>query len=150
MIKFAYERKALEINNYNVLISSLNDYEKNVLAEYSNEDDDLVFFNPKNKILNQNVLRIKNYVKNPYSDLYDWIQEEEVETEAMIEAINSLKTLQSNKQNLVNKKESTENTLKEVASGKKSIKTMFTFKSSSEDITNLRNYSAKVSLYIYT
>lgn len=109
-----------------------------------------MFFNPKNKILNQNVLRIKNYVKNPYSDLYDWIQEEEVETEAMIEAINSLKTLQSNKQNLVNKKESTENTLKEVASGKKSIKTMFTFKSSSEDITNLRNYSAKVSLYIYT
>ena len=135
----------MELENYNILLSTFNDYEKSVLTEYSMLDDDLVLFNPKNIHLNQHVIRIKNNVKNTYCDLYDWAQEEEVETEAMIEAINSLKGLYNKKDSLIKKKESTEKTVQELASGKKNMKTMFSFKSTNEDLSIYRNQSAKVS-----
>ena len=135
----------MELENYNILLSTFNDYEKSVLTEYSMLDDDLVLFNPKNIHLNQHVIRIKNNVKNPYCDLYDWAQEEEVETEAMIEAINSLKGLYNKKDSLIKKKESTEKTVQELASGKKNMKTMFSFKSTNEDLSIYINQSAKVS-----
>ncbi len=43
------EKKQMEIENYLSLISVFSDYEKYTLLEYSeNDDNKLVFFNPKN------------------------------------------------------------------------------------------------------
>ncbi len=55
-------KKQQEIENYLFLISVFSDYEKYTLMEYTNNDDNkLVFFNPKN---NELCMKLLNLVYN--------------------------------------------------------------------------------------
>ena len=55
------QKKEKEIENYNTLLSVFTDYEKYTLLEYSdNQDDKLIFFNPKNSDI---CLKLINLVK---------------------------------------------------------------------------------------
>jgi hypothetical protein len=65
-------KKQQEIDNYLCLISVFSDYEKYTLLEYSeNDDNKLVFFNPKNtdlclkllKLVRTNILIAINYLE---------------------------------------------------------------------------------------
>ena len=66
--------------------------------------------------------------------MHDWLQEEEIDVEAMIEAIASLQNLYENSEKLSQKINSLETDLKALKSGRKSIKSMFSFKSKDEDL----------------
>lgn len=66
--------------------------------------------------------------------MHDWLQEEEIDVEAMIEAIASLLNLYENSEKLSQKINSLETDLKALKSGRKSIKSMFSFKSKDEDL----------------
>ncbi len=57
------EKKQQEIENYNCLISVFSDYEKYTLSEYSDNDDNkLIFYNPKNTDLCMKILKLVRLV----------------------------------------------------------------------------------------
>lgn len=70
---------------------------------------------------------------NPYIPMFDWLQEEEIDIEAMIEAITSLHTLFDTKEKLSQKIAALDANIKNLKSGKKSIKSFFSFKSPNEE-----------------
>ena len=106
-------------------MKSLIDYEKNVLINYTLEDN--LIFGSTNQSISNNLLQINEKLKNPYTDLYDWIQDEEVEVEGMMEAIRGYNDLFVKKQNLITRKKETETLISELQIGKKSVKTIFSF-----------------------
>ncbi len=125
-------------------MKSLIDYEKNVLINYTLEDN--LIFGSTNQSISNNLLQINEKLKNPYTDLYDWIQDEEVEVEGMMEAIRGYNDLFVKKQNLITRKKETETLISELQIGKKSVKTIFSFKSSTEDLAEQKNLNVKLEL----
>lgn len=125
-------------------MKSLIDYEKNVLINYTLEDN--LIFGSSNQSISNNLLQINEKLKNPYTDLYDWIQDEEVEVEGMMEAIRGYNELFIKKQNLITRKKETETLISELQIGKKSVKTIFSFKSSTEDLAEQKNLNVKLEL----
>lgn len=125
-------------------MKSLIDYEKNVLINYTLEDN--LIFGSSNQSISNNLLQINEKLKNPYTDLYDWIQDEEVEVEGMMEAIKGYNELFIKKQNLITRKKETETLISELQIGKKSVKTIFSFKSSTEDLAEQKNLNVKLEL----
>lgn len=94
VVQTVMKKKENEIENYLCLLSVFNDYEKYTLLDYvENDDSQLVFFNPKNNDLYLKLLDLKQGIDNPYTSLYNWLKEEEVDIEAMIEAISSINAL---------------------------------------------------------
>jgi hypothetical protein len=52
-------KKEKEVENYNTMLSLFSDYEKYTLLEYTNnQDDKLIFFNPKNTEITIKLLNI--------------------------------------------------------------------------------------------
>lgn len=68
--------------------------------------------------------------------MYDWLQEEVLDLEAMLDAIASLIGLENKKHNISANLASYEEVLKDLNAGKTNIKTMFTFKNKEEDRLN--------------
>ena len=82
----------------------LSTYEKEIVNNYVNNDENkLVFFNMKNTDLCKNISNAQDKIINPYDRLYEAISEDYLTTEAMIEALASLKQLQENYNNLTKK-----------------------------------------------
>ena len=133
------EKKQQEIENYLCLISVFTDYEKYTLLEYSeNDDNKLVFFNPKNTDLCLKLIKLKEGgVENPYISMYDWLKEEEIDLEAMIEAISHLQVLNETSDKLKQKIIGIVGDVNTLKAGKTSLKSMFSFKSKADDISKL-------------
>ena len=94
-IKQAKERYKNEQENYLEVINMLSLYEKETVNNFVNNDENkLVFFNMKNIELCKNISNAQEKVINPYERLYDAISEDYLNTEAMMEALQSLKDLQ--------------------------------------------------------
>lgn len=81
--------------------------------------------------------------------MYDWLVEEVLDTEAMLEAIQSLATLEQKKLSLHAQLNSYEEVLRDLNSGKTNLKTMFSFKNKDEDKTNYQKKKISVCLFIY-
>lgn len=133
------------MENYQALLTALENYEKQVLVEYSVEDQ-LIFTG--NSLISREVINVKEKMINPFAELYDWIRDEEVEIEAFIESIKAYNDLYAKKNSCIEKKKETEQVIAELQLGKKNIKTLFSFKSKSEDLTDMKNLNVKVSLII--
>ncbi len=132
----------MEMENYQALLTALENYEKQVLVEYSG-DSQLIFTG--NNLINREVINIKDKLINPFDELYDWIRDEEVEIEGFIESIKSYNELYIKKNSCIEKKKETEQVIAELQLGKKNIKTIFSFKSKNEDLTDMKNLNVKVS-----
>jgi hypothetical protein len=74
---------------------------------------------------------------NPYTPMYDWLMEEEIDIEAMIEAISSLQVLYESQEKMAQKILNLDTDLKGIKTGKKSLKSFFSFKTKSEEVTIL-------------
>ena len=72
---------------------------------------------------------------NPYTPMYDWLMEEEIDIEAMIEAISSLQILYESQEKMTQKIFNLDTDLKSTKTGKKSLKSFFSFKTKSEEVT---------------
>ena len=104
LVKQAKEKYKNEQENYLAVINMLSLYEKETVNIFVNNDENkLVFFNMKNEELCKNISDAQEKVINPYERLYDAISEDYLSTEAMIEALQSLKNLQET-YNKLNKK----------------------------------------------
>ena len=85
------ENKQKEINYYHDLMKVFVNFEKNTLSEYVNNDKDkLVFSNPKNNETNQKILDIKEKFKNPFNELASWIDDDILDFNAMLGALESI------------------------------------------------------------
>ena len=124
--------------NYLVIINNLSIYEKEVVNTFVNNDENkLVFYNMKNIDLCKNISNAQEKVINPYDRLYEAITEDYLDTEAMKEALESLKKLQDDYNKLTKNLTSTNITLNDLQAGKSNIKSMFSFKGREESISGL-------------
>ena len=122
------EKKTVETSRYLELIHNFEEHERCTLIEYvENKDENkLVFANPRNSELNERVRNLRESLINPYNSLLDWIEEEEIDIEAMLEAMNSLKGLESIKNKLRQKLDTLNNQLEGFrSSGKKTFTMIF-------------------------
>ena len=123
------ERFKEEQKNYLAVINSLSFYEKEIINTFVNNDENkLVFFNMKNIALCKNISNAQEKVINPYDRLYQAITEDYLNTEAMIEALDSLKKLQENYIKLTRNLTSTNMMLNDLQAGKTNVKSIFSFK----------------------
>jgi len=132
------ERFKEEQKNYLAVINSLSFYEKEIINTFVNNDENkLVFFNMKNIALCKNISNAQEKVINPYDRLYQAITEDYLNTEAMIEALDSLKKLQENYIKLTRNLTSTNMMLNDLQAGKTNVKSIFSFKGREENISTL-------------
>ena len=85
------ENKEKEINYYYDLMNVFRNFEKLTLMEYVNNDKDkLVFSNPANKETSQKISDIKELFKNPFTELASWIDDDILDFNAMLFALESI------------------------------------------------------------
>ena len=122
-------KKDQEIENYLTLIHVFEDYEKYTLMEYANNDENkLVFFNPKNIELCEKIMSLKKNLKNPYASLNDWLEDEVLDVEAMTEALSSLALLNETHDKLIAESETLTQRINNLQSNYSKIKLFFTMK----------------------
>ena len=79
------------MSNYLTLLNIFEDYEKHALLEYiENNEDQLVFYNPKNSEICKKIINLQTNLKNPFLSIYDWIQFEILDMTAMSNALESI------------------------------------------------------------
>jgi len=69
--------------------------------------------------------------------LYDWLTEEELDVEAIIESIASLNYLSESKEKLIQKKNTLVTNINDLSTGKTTIKNFFSIKSKKNETTEL-------------
>ena len=139
------ERFKDEQKNYLAVINLISLYEKEIVNTFVNNDENkLVFFNMKNIDLCKNISNAQEKVINPYDRLYDAITEDYLNTEAMSEALKSLKNLQDNYNKLTKNLTSTNVQLNDLEAGKSDVKSMFSFKGREETISQLMMQKEKL------
>lgn len=148
IIKSACERKKLELENTVNLIQFFNDYEKQNLIDIIDDESELVFFYSKNTDLCSKAISMKEGLKNPFSPLVDWINEEDVDLEAMIESIKGIVELNEKKKKLVEKKENLEKEIMKLHEGKSSFSAIITFKNKKEDLSEKESIKSKTEIDI--
>ena len=126
IVSHARERYKIDQENYTEVINMLSLYEKESLNKFVNNDEDkLIFFNIKNTELCNNINKVQEEVINPYDRLYSAINEDALNIEAMIEALESLKGLYDSYNKLTKNLNNANIELTELQAGKTSVKTMF-------------------------
>ena len=124
--------------NYIAVINMLSTYEKEIVNNYVNNDENkLVFFNMKNIDICKNISNVQEKMINPYDRLYDSITEDYLDTEAMQEALESLKSLQDNYNKLTKNLTSTNVQLNDLQAGKTNVKSLLRFKNREDNINSL-------------
>ena len=124
--------------NYIAVINMLSTYEKEIVNNYVNNDENkLVFFNMKNIDLCKNISNVQEKMINPYDRLYDSITEDYLDTEAMQEALESLKSLQDNYNKLTKNLTSTNVQLNDLQAGKTNVKSLLRFTNREDNINSL-------------
>ena len=88
------EKREEEIEKYIELIKNFKEYESNNILSYAHQEEKLIFANSNNSQISEKIEKLKEILLNPYVILEVWIEEEELDTEAMISVINSLVKLQ--------------------------------------------------------
>jgi sorting nexin-4 len=136
-------KNMLEI--YKSLFTEFNKFETEFLNGLVNEDENkLVFGNKENVEISQNISDITSKNLNPFDKLSDSVNEDFLDCEAMIEAFESLNSLQ-NTYDKMTKNFTTMNTqLAELQAGKTNLKSLLSFKSKEETIAQLNTDKEKL------
>ena len=90
------------------LIKSLEKYEKENLLYTDDETNLLVLNNPENTYLKERIEYLNDKYENPYIKLLEWIEEEELDIEAILETIEDLNYLNRQYEKLYKQKEDNE------------------------------------------
>ena len=124
--------------NYIAVINMLSLYEKEIINTFVNNDENkLVFFNMKNIDLCKSISNAQEKSINPYDRLYESITEDYLDTEAMQEALESLKNLQDNYNKLTKNLTSINVQLNDLQSGKTNVKNLMRLKSKEDNVSSL-------------
>lgn len=136
MVSLALESKNKEFEHYVSFLESFDDYEKYGLLEYADNDEKkLVFFNPNNPELLERINKTKEKFTNPFEDIIEWLSGEEIDIEAMIDAVHGYENLIELRRKTEDKYQSLERGLRELQIiDKKSWKEVVQRKSKNEVI----------------
>ena len=116
------KKKTADIQRYIDLINGFEVYENTVLNKYTGDDENkLIFYNPKNIEIHDKVRNLKKAIQNPYIALKNWIEENILDVEAMIEALNSLQTLTDQCEKLKKKIATLQNDITSLEIGKQNF-----------------------------
>ena len=127
----AVEKREQEKKNYHELINSYVEYEKNSILPYTDDKiENLIFNNPSNSDLVEKIKILNKKMINPFTAFKDWLEEEVLDTEAMILAIKGINDLIEKQEKIEQKLTASEAELKKVESGGSSLKTLFKKKDS--------------------
>jgi hypothetical protein len=138
VVNLTMKKKEQEIENYLTLIHVFEDYEKYTLMEYADNDENkLVFFNPKNTELCEKIMELKKNLKNPYNQLNIWLEDDILDFEAMVGTLESLFNLHETYEKYCQNLEKIENDLKSIESGFTTIKLILSLKSRETDLKEL-------------
>ncbi len=138
VVNLTMKKKEQEIENYITLIHVFENYEKYTLMEYADNDENkLVFFNPKNTELCEKIMELKKNLKNPYNQLNIWLEDDILDFEAMVGTLESLFNLHETYEKFCQNLEKIENDLKSIESGFTTIKLILSLKSRETDLKEL-------------
>lgn len=94
--------------------------------EYIDEDEKkLIFMNSSNAEIKENVDKLKEQLNNPYVYLYEWLEEEEIEIEAMLEALTGFDNMVATYEKLTQKSDTINQDLKNIQFGQKGFASFF-------------------------
>ena len=128
-----------------LLISMISLFEKEALKDYCQDNEDkLIFFNTKNVQLCKTISEVQENIANPYDKLYDAIAGDYLDTEALMEGIESINSLQEQYDGLLKKQNSAATTITELQAGKTNIKSIFSFKSREQEIDAMMEEKQKL------
>ena len=83
--------KEKEANYYFDLMNVFEDYEKYVLMEFKNNNEDkLIFYNPKNSEAFDKIMNLKDKFINPFKQLCNWLEDDILDFEAMINTLEQI------------------------------------------------------------
>ena len=100
------------------MVKSLESYEKATLMEYTeNDETKLVFYNPGNTEIKEKIEKLKEQLNNPYVDLFEWLEEENIEIEAMLEALSGFDNMVNTYEKLTQKSDSLDQDIKNLQFG---------------------------------
>lgn len=138
-------KKNEEFTDYFNLLHGFENYEKQTLLEHAlNDEKKLIFFNSNNTTLAEKILKLKDNLSNPYVLLDEWLDEEKLDLEAMVQALEQLISMNENLEKLKQKRDSTENSIKGLQFGHKDMKTIFSFKNKDATLAELEQEKVKL------
>ncbi|MCQ2818419.1 MAG: hypothetical protein MJ252_14220 [archaeon] len=124
------------------LISILSDYEKHILRETTPPEKN-IFSNPENTAVTEQVEQFKT-LENVFQDLHYWLEDDQMELDAMNQTINVFYEMVAEHDKLLKKRDDLEKDIKNAQFGEKGLKSLFTFKSKEEIIKDLEEQKKKV------
>ena len=103
-VNTASEKRETEKKQYLELIHGFSNYEKNNMISYAdNNENALIFYNPSYSSLSEKVLKLKQEMINPFVAFKDWLEEETLDVEAMLLAVNQIYHLLESEEKLKEK-----------------------------------------------
>jgi len=104
----------------------LDQYEDMNLAHYTNMDSNMLIFNkPSNRELKEGMIHTSDNLRNSFIEVFHWVKGELFDMRALSWAINKRRWVESNRNALLKKKESTQKDLDNLNAGKKTLGTVF-------------------------
>ena len=93
-VNLASEKREIERKQYLEMIQGFSNYEKDNMISYAdNNENSLIFSNPAYSSLSEKVLKLKQEMINPFVAFKNWLEEEELDVEAMQIAIKQINQL---------------------------------------------------------
>ncbi len=119
-------------------------FEKETLIECLNKDESkLIFFNKSNQEISNNINDIEKYGVNPFDRLLLNINEDYINTEALVNAFQSLNNLKTTHAQLIKNLSNINQELSSLEAGKTTLKSLLRFKNRNENINILNNEKEK-------
>lgn len=88
------KEKENEIKGIIDILNIFNDYEKNILIQYSKNDlTKLIFMNPDNEEISTRIDNINNFLINPFKELLFWIENDILDFKSMLNTLEKFKDL---------------------------------------------------------
>ena len=129
--------KENEIKNISYLINIFADYEKNILINYTNNDLlKLIIMNPENEEISKRIDNLNLYLINPFIKLLDWIENDILDYNSMLTALNQFKNLILNQKSTISKLNELNKKIKEMENNKNNINYLNILKNCSSSYDN--------------
>ena len=117
-VNSASEKRDIEKKQYLEMIHGFSNYEKDNIMSYADSNENaLIFYNPSYSSLSEKVLKLKQEMINPFVAFKNWLEEEQLDVEAMQIAIKQINQLIENEGKLKEKLTGLEENIKKGQAG---------------------------------
>ncbi|MCQ2821627.1 MAG: hypothetical protein MJ252_30585 [archaeon] len=145
VIKGLKENFSASMKELNTVIKNTSTYEKEVISECAdNTENKLILLNTKNENLSKAIKDLQEKIENPYYKLYQYLLEDLLDIEAMLDAFESGKLLQDSYDKIVKDFFSISSELTDIQSGSGGIMAIFGIKNKEEQVKEVTEQKKKL------